>query len=63
MKSQEFTVIGSTLVTLGIIFGATDLLIGYSFIGAGVLVSIISAIKSKVRSRRQSHRTGGVRND
>jgi uncharacterized membrane protein len=37
--------LGPTLVVLGIIFG-DDRLIGYSFIGAGVLLSIISAIKS-----------------
>lgn len=38
--------LGPTLVVLGIIFG-DDPLIGYSFIGIGVLLSIISAIISK----------------
>ena len=59
MRSQEFMTLGSTLVILGIVFGE-DWLIGYSFIGVGVLVSIISIIKSKGRPRKQSHRTGGV---
>ncbi len=45
---------GSTLVVLGIIFGA-DPLIGYSFIGVGVLLSIISAIRS--RSKRMKQRS------
>jgi hypothetical protein len=34
------------LVVLGIVF-SEDLLIGYSFIGAGVLLSIVSMIKSR----------------
>ena len=47
MKKQEFATFGMTLVTLGIVFGAADRIIGYSFIGAGVLLSIVSAIKSR----------------
>jgi hypothetical protein len=43
MRSQEFMTLGSTLVVLGIIFGNEDWLIGYSFIGAGVLLSIVNA--------------------
>ncbi len=39
--------LGSTLVVLGIVFGNGDRLIGYSFIGVGVLLSIISMIKSR----------------
>jgi hypothetical protein len=46
MRSQEFATLGSTLVILGIVFGE-DRLIGYSFIGAGALLSIISIIRSK----------------
>ncbi len=46
MKTQELTTLGSTLVILGIIFGS-DRLIGYSFIGAGMLLSIITIIKAK----------------
>jgi hypothetical protein len=53
MRSQEFTTLGSTLVILGIIFGE-DRLIGYSFIGAGVVLSIISAIKSRRKEQRSS---------
>ena len=57
MRSQEFTTLGSALVILGIIFGE-DRLIGYSFIGAGVLLSIISIIKSRrnVRAAKSSGR-------
>jgi hypothetical protein len=50
MRSQEFMTLGSTLVILGIVFGE-DRLIGYSFIGAGVLLSIISIIKSRRKAR------------
>jgi len=46
--------LGPTLVVLGIIFG-DDRLIGYSFIGVGVLLSIISAIRS--RSKRMKQRS------
>ena len=46
MKTQELTTLGSTLVILGIIFGS-DRLTGYSFIGAGMLLSIITIIKGK----------------
>jgi uncharacterized membrane protein len=46
--------LGSTLVVLGIIFG-DDPLIGYSFIGVGVLLSIISVIRS--RSKRMKQRS------
>ena len=46
MRSQKIISLGSTLVVLGIVFGG-DRLIGYSFIGTGVLLSIISAIKSR----------------
>jgi hypothetical protein len=51
--------LGSALVVLGIIFGE-DRLIGYPFIGAGVLLSIISAFKLRRKSKTQSHRAGGV---
>jgi hypothetical protein len=56
MRSQEFTALGSTLVILGIIF--EDRLIGYSFISAGVLLSIVSMIKLRgnVRDARSSGR-------
>ena len=60
MRSQEFMTLGSTLVVLGIIFGNADRVIGYSFIGVGVLLSIVSAIKFRKKTSLQSHRTGGV---
>jgi len=44
--SHEPTTLGSSLIVLGIVSG-TDRLISYSFIGAGVLLSIISVILSK----------------
>jgi hypothetical protein len=59
MRSQEFMTLGSALVVLGIVFSENQL-IGYSFIGAGVLLSIISAFKLRWKPRTQSHRTGGV---
>ena len=46
-KNQELTTLAISLVVLGIVFG-TDRLIGYSFIGAGVLLSIISMIKYRL---------------
>jgi hypothetical protein len=59
MRSQKFMTLGNTLVILGIVFGE-DRLIGYSFIGVGVLLSIVSAFKLRKKSGTQSHRTGGV---
>jgi len=60
MRSQEFITLGSALVILGIVFGNEDWLIGYSFIGAGVLLSIISGFKLRRKSRTQNNRSGGV---
>ena len=45
-KTQELTTLVSTLVILGIVF-SSDRLIAYSFIGAGVILAIISMVKSK----------------
>jgi hypothetical protein len=59
MRRLEFVPLGSTLVVLGIVFGQ-DRLIGYSFIGAGVLLSIISSFKSRRKPERQSHGTGDM---
>ncbi len=59
MRSQEFMTLGSTLVVLGIVFGE-DRLIGYSFIGAGVFLSIVSTFKLRRKPRTQNQRTGGV---
>ena len=42
---SRLAMLGMTLVILGIIFGVNDRLIGYSFIGAGVLLSVIDIIR------------------
>ncbi len=47
MKNKEFANLACTLVVLGIIFGGTDRLLGYSFIGAGALLALVSMIKSR----------------
>ncbi len=60
MRSQEFVTLGSALVVLGIIFGASDRLIGYLFIGAGVLFSVAGGFKWRRKMRTQSHRSGGA---
>ena len=52
MRSKELITLAFTLVILGIVF-ADDWLIGYSLIGAGVLLSIISTIKSRRKLRIQ----------
>ena len=52
-KDNALQTLGLTLVALGIIFG-DDLLVGYSFIGVGVLLSIISALR--VRKEMNSWR-------
>jgi len=51
--NHELMTLGGSLVVLGIVFG-TDRLIGYSSIGAGVLLSIISVIKSRRKEQRSS---------
>jgi len=54
--SQELMTLGSSLVVLGIVFGMYRL-IGYSFIGAGVLLSVISVIESRRKEQRISLET------
>ena len=44
-RDGGFTTLAATLLVLGIIFGSTDQLLGYSLIGLSVLVSIITAVK------------------
>jgi hypothetical protein len=44
MTSKKLLYLAFTLVILGIVF-AEDWLIGYTLIGAGVMLSIISTIK------------------
>ena len=53
MKREELTPLAATFIVLGIVFGS-DRLVGYSFIGAGVLLSIISVIKSRRKEQRSS---------
>ena len=53
MKSQELMTLGGTLVVLGIVF-SEDRLIGYSFFGVGILLSVISVIKSRTKEERSS---------
>ena len=45
-QPSKFATLGMSLVVLGIIFGVSDRLIGYGFIGAGVLLSVIDIIKN-----------------
>jgi hypothetical protein len=52
-SSQGLVALGSTMIVLGIVFGA-DRLIGYSFIGAGVLLSVGSAIWQRRQSRAEN---------
>ncbi len=52
MRNNELMTLASKFVILGIIF-ADDWLIGYSFIGAGVLLSILSNSKSRRKLRMQ----------
>ncbi len=53
IKTQELITLASTFNVLGIIF-SSDRLIGYSFIGVGVLLSVISGIKAKKEHRQKS---------
>ena len=45
-KPSNLAILGMSLVVLGIIFG-DDRLIGYSFIGVGVILSVIDAIRNR----------------
>ena len=45
-QPSNLAILGMSLVVLGIIFG-DDRLIGYSFIGVGVILSVIDAIRNK----------------
>jgi hypothetical protein len=51
-EDNTILTVGLALVVLGIIFG-DDPLVGYSFIGVGVLLSIISAIRSRTKMMKQ----------
>ena len=43
-RNSRLTMLGMTLVVLGIIFGVNDRLIGYIFIGTGVILPFIDII-------------------
>jgi hypothetical protein len=43
-RNNAFLAVGMTLVVLGILFG-DDRLVGYSFIGVGVFLAVISAME------------------
>jgi len=45
IQDDALLALGITLVALGIIFG-DDRLVGYSFIGVGVLLSIVSTVRA-----------------
>jgi uncharacterized membrane protein len=45
-KPSNLAILGMSLVVLGIIFG-DDRLIGYSFIGVGILLSVVDAIRNR----------------
>jgi len=46
LNPSNLLILGMSLVVLGIIFG-DERLIGYSFIGVGVLLSVIDAIRNR----------------
>ena len=52
-KDSASMTLGATLVALGIVF-SDDPFVGYSFIGAGVVLSIIATLSAKkeMRGRR-----------
>ena len=45
-KPSNLAILGMSLVVLGIIFG-DDRLIGYSFIGVGVLLSVVDIVRNR----------------
>ena len=58
MKTQEinyFTTLACTMVVLGIVFVGSGRLISYSFMGAGILLSIIGGIKTWKQSKKKSN--------
>ncbi len=57
MKTQEinyFTTLAGTMVVLGIVFVISGRLICYSFMEAGILLSIIGGIKTRKQSKKKS---------
>ena len=57
MKTQKinyFTTLAGTMVVLGIVFVGSGRLICYSFMGAGILFSIIGGIKTRKQDEKKS---------
>jgi len=50
-KPSNLAILGMSLVVLGIIFG-DDRLIGYSFMGAGVVLSVIDIVRNRRHNLR-----------
>jgi len=48
LNPSNLLILGMSFVVLGIIFG-DDRIIGYSFIGIGVLLSVIDAIRNRTQ--------------
>jgi hypothetical protein len=53
-KINHFTTLAGTMVVLGIAFVGSGRLISYSFMGAGILLSIIGGIKMRKQARRKN---------
>ena len=56
MKPQKinyFTTLAGTMVVLGIVFVGSGRLICYSFMGAGILFSIIGGIKTRKQDEKK----------
>jgi cytochrome c biogenesis factor len=43
---SPYALLGITFIILGIVFGS-DRLIGYAFLGAGVLIAVFDAVKNR----------------
>ena len=59
MKTQKInpiTPLACTMVVLGIVFVGSGRLISYSFMGAGILFSIISGIKTRKQTKKSPTR-------
>ena len=56
MKTQKinhFTTLACTMVVLGIVFVGSGRLISYSFMGAGILFSIIGGLKTRKQAKKK----------
>ena len=53
-KINYFTTLAGTMVVLGIVVVSSGRLICYSFMGAGILFSIIGGIKARKQDEKRS---------